>query len=172
MTATLIELARDTALLHELAGERSYERGENYAAESYVHSITEYKGKLVAIVTGTHDYQVKLWVERNELEYSCTCPMGEMGEFCKHCVATALVWAGEAESADEKRSGRKTGRSSTAAGRRAGTLDDAREAIARIGKIGALMEQAGHVAEFSEYVIGLRLRHKPKRNFIKLLAQY
>ena len=81
MTATLIELVGDTELLRDLAGPRSYERGENYAAGGYVHSITEYKGKLVATVTGTHDYQVKLWVERDSLESDCTCPMGEMGEY-------------------------------------------------------------------------------------------
>src|SRR2546423_18280 len=145
MTATLIELVGDTELLRDLAGPRSYERGENYAAGGYVHSITEYKGKLVATVTGTHDYQVKLWVERDSLESDCTCPVGEMGQFCKHCVATALVWASEAESADEKRSGRKTGRSSTAAGRRAGTLDGAREYLEQQSKeslIEILLEHA------------------------------
>src|SRR5215210_2185153 len=104
MAATLIELVSDTELLRDLAGPRSYERGENYAADGYVHSITEYKGKLVATVTGTHDYQVKLWVEHDSLESDCTCPMGEMGEFCKHCVATALVWADEAKSASYGRS--------------------------------------------------------------------
>ena len=60
MAATLIEMISDTELLRDLAGPRSYERGEKYAAEGYVHSMTEYKGKLVATVTGTQDYQIKL----------------------------------------------------------------------------------------------------------------
>jgi hypothetical protein len=36
MAATLIELVSDTELLRELAGPRSYERGENYAADDYM----------------------------------------------------------------------------------------------------------------------------------------
>lgn len=133
MTTTLIELVGDTELLRDLAGPRSYERGVNYAADGYVHSITEYKGKLVATVTGTHDYQVKLWVEHNSLESDCTCPMGEMGEFCKHCVATALVWADEAKSASHGRSETKTKSGANADGR-TGTLDDARAHLERQSK--------------------------------------
>ncbi|MBA3711017.1 MAG: SWIM zinc finger family protein [Pyrinomonadaceae bacterium] len=144
MAATLIELIGDTELLRDLAGPRSYERGENYAADGYVHSITEYKGKLVATVTGTNDYQVKLWVEHDALESSCTCPMGEMGEFCKHCVATALVWADEAKSASHQRSEKKV-KSNAKAGVRTGTLDDARAYLERQSKeslIELLLEHA------------------------------
>jgi uncharacterized Zn finger protein len=144
MAATLIELVGDTELLRDLASPRSYERGENYAADGYVHSITEYKGKLVATVTGKHDYQVKLWVEHDSLESDCTCPMGEMGEFCKHCVATALVWADEAKSAGHARSETKI-KSGAKAGARAGTLDDARAHLERQSKeslIELLLEHA------------------------------
>ncbi len=133
MVATLIELVSDAELLRDLAGPRSYERGVDYAAEGYVHSITEYKGKLVATVTGTHDYQVKLWVEHGELESDCTCPMGEMGEFCKHCVATALVWADEAKSSGQGRSEKKI-KGGAKAGARTGTLDDARAHLERQSK--------------------------------------
>lgn len=141
MAATLIELVGDTELLRDLAGPRSYERGVGYAADGYVHSITEYKGKLVATVTGTSDYQVKLWVEGDSLESDCTCPMGEMGEFCKHCVATALVWADEAKSASH----RNKKKSGTKAGARTGTLDDARAYLERQSKeslIELLLEHA------------------------------
>lgn len=144
MAATLIELIGDKEFLRDLAGPRSYERGVGYAAEGYVHSITEYKGKLVATITGTHDYQVKLWVERGELESDCTCPMGEMGEFCKHCVATALVWADEAKSSGHGRSEKKIG-SGSKAGARTGTLDDARAHLERQSKeslIELLLEHA------------------------------
>ena len=144
MAATLIELAGDTELLRDLAGPRSYERGVGYAADGYVHSINEYKGKLVATVTGTNDYQVKLWVEHDALESDCTCPMGEMGEFCKHCVATALVWADEAKSSGHQQSGKKI-RSGAKAGARTGTLDDARAHLERQSKeslIELLLEHA------------------------------
>ena len=43
------------------------------------------------------------------------------------------------------------------------------EAVARIRKIGKLMERTGHAAEFRDFIGDLRTRHKPKRNFIKLL---
>jgi uncharacterized Zn finger protein len=43
------------------------------------------------------------------------------------------------------------------------------EAIERIRKIGKLMERTGHAAEFGDFISDLRTRHKPKRNFIKLL---
>jgi uncharacterized Zn finger protein len=144
MASTLIELVGDTELLRDLAGPRSYERGENYAADGYVHSITEYKGKLVATVTGTHDYQVKLWVEHDSLESDCTCPMGEMGEFCKHCVATALIWADEVKSASHGRSETKI-KGGAKAGARTGTLDDARAHLERQSKealIEILLEHA------------------------------
>lgn len=48
MAATLIELVGDTELLRDLAGPRSYERGVGYAADGDAHSLTGYKGKLVA----------------------------------------------------------------------------------------------------------------------------
>ncbi len=132
MAATLIELISDTELLRDLAGPRSYERGVRYAADGYVHSITEYKGKLVATVTGTSDYQVKLWVEGDTLESDCTCPMGEIGEFCKHCVATALVWADEAKSASHRNE--KKIRGGAQAGARTGRLDDTRAHLERQSK--------------------------------------
>jgi uncharacterized Zn finger protein len=143
MAATLIELVGDAELLRDLAGPRSYERGVGYAADGYVHSITEYKGKLVATVTGTSDYQVKLWVEGDTLESNCTCPMGEMGEFCKHCVATALVWADEAKSASQRNEKKIKG--GAQAGARTGTLNDARAHLERQSKetlIELLLEHA------------------------------
>lgn len=47
---------------------------------------------ITAKVQGTRPYRVKLWIEKNALEYSCTCPMGADGVFCKHCVAVGLTW--------------------------------------------------------------------------------
>jgi uncharacterized Zn finger protein len=43
------------------------------------------------------------------------------------------------------------------------------EAVERIRKIGKLMERTGDATEFGEFIGGLRTKHKPKRNFIKLL---
>lgn len=163
MTTTLIELIGDTELLRELAGPRSYERGKNYAADGYVHSITEYKGKLVATVTGTHDYQVKLWVEHDALESSCTCPMGEMSEFCKHCVATALVWADEAKSVGNQQSGKKIKRGAKASARTK-KLDDARAHLERQSKeslIELLLEHALEDKSLREHLLLDAARSSP-----------
>jgi len=47
---------------------------------------------LSAVVTGTSRYRVRIWVEEGSLSHSCSCPVGDGGEFCKHCVASGLVW--------------------------------------------------------------------------------
>jgi uncharacterized Zn finger protein len=33
-----------------------------------------------------------LWDEGDSVGYDCDCPVGQGGDFCKHCVATALAW--------------------------------------------------------------------------------
>jgi uncharacterized Zn finger protein len=75
-----------------MAGARSFERGEEYFANGQVRAITEESGAIAAKVQGTRPYRVKLWIEDDDLEYSCTCPVGADGEFCKHCVAVGLAW--------------------------------------------------------------------------------
>jgi uncharacterized Zn finger protein len=75
-----------------MAGTRSFERGEDYFGNRQVVAIAEHNGTITAKVQGTQLYRVKLWIDKGELEYSCTCPVGEDGEFCKHCVAVGLTW--------------------------------------------------------------------------------
>jgi uncharacterized Zn finger protein len=75
----------------ELAGQTYFERGENYHRGGHVHDLVEHAGIVVAKVAGTEVYRVRLWVE-DGLAYSCDCPLGLDGEFCKHCVATGLAW--------------------------------------------------------------------------------
>ena len=77
--------------IRALAGASYFARGEKYFDEGRVQGLTEYRGQVVAKVTGTEDYRVKLWAERGRLGYSCSCPVGDDGEFCKHCVAVALA---------------------------------------------------------------------------------
>ena len=81
--------------IRQLAGERFFARGEKYFDEGRVHGLTEYRGQVAAKVAGTEDYRVKLWAERGRLGYSCSCPVGDDEEFCKHCVAVALAWIEE-----------------------------------------------------------------------------
>jgi uncharacterized Zn finger protein len=47
-----------------------------------------------AKVQGTHRYDVRLCDDKGVLSYECSCPMGERGNFCKHCVAVAAEVGG------------------------------------------------------------------------------
>ena len=78
--------------LRRIAGARSFERGEDYFLNGQVKALAEDEGTITAKVHGTQPYRVEFWIEKDDLEYSCTCPMGADGEFCKHCVAVGLTW--------------------------------------------------------------------------------
>ncbi|MBI4481544.1 MAG: SWIM zinc finger family protein [Acidobacteria bacterium] len=85
---------------------------------------------------GTRPYRVKLWLQDGELEYSCTCPVGNDGAFCKHCVAVGLAWLAQGEV--EKAPGRKRSKPAV-------TMDDVRAYLAGQDKnvlADMLMEQA------------------------------
>ncbi len=115
--------------VRQLAGERFFARGEKYFAEGRVHGLTEYRGQVAAKVTGTEDYRVKLWAERDRLGYSCSCPVGDDGEFCKHCVAVALAWLEESRGEGKKSASKKP----------AATMEDVRTFLERQDK-GRLIE--------------------------------
>jgi uncharacterized Zn finger protein len=89
-------LERDS--LRRMAGERSFERGEDYFLNGQVKALAENEGTITAKVQGTRPYRVELWIEADDLEYSCACPVGADGEFCKHCVAVGLTWLEARES--------------------------------------------------------------------------
>jgi len=74
-----------------LAGARSFERGQLYAASGRVGKRVGTDGSVTAKVRGTSSYKVKLWVEGGEQYSECSCPVGVDGRFCKHAVAVALV---------------------------------------------------------------------------------
>ena len=81
--------------LRGYADGRSFERGEDYFKAECVFGLEEYQGKVVAKVSGTRDYRVKLWAEDepgDELGFDCNCPHAAEGNFCKHCVAVGLAW--------------------------------------------------------------------------------
>ena len=70
------------------AGARSFERGLDYlsAVEDLEISDTE----VTASVYGTREYTVRLVLSDQGLSGGCTCPYGQDGFFCKHCVAVGL----------------------------------------------------------------------------------
>jgi len=82
----------DRRNLRRMAGAASFERGEEYFTNNCVERLSEEDGVIAARVQGTQPYRVKLWQDGKALDYSCTCPVGRDGEFCKHCVAVGLAW--------------------------------------------------------------------------------
>jgi uncharacterized Zn finger protein len=81
------------ARLIQLAGERSFERGEEYFAGGAVRDLRERGDSVRANVDGTQTYGTQLGQVGRELDYRCTCPFHtDEGEFCKHLVATGLAW--------------------------------------------------------------------------------
>ena len=104
--------------LRRLAGSKTFEHGADYFAAGHVTSLFERAGKLAATVQGTHEYHVLLFAEGDTLAFNCTCPMGEEGAVCKHCVAAGLAWL--AHSTVTTRT-KKNGAATPAM-----TLDDAR----------------------------------------------
>jgi uncharacterized Zn finger protein len=77
--------------LKRLATNRSFARGEAYFKDGRVHSLATYEGASTAIVSGQDDYCVTLRSTEREIDYSCDCPIGLEGEFCKHLVAVGLA---------------------------------------------------------------------------------
>lgn len=77
--------------LTDLADEGSLVRGEDYARQGRVHVTRTAAGRVDAQVHGTTTYDVVLHAR----DWSCSCPVGISGAFCKHLVAAALVASGE-----------------------------------------------------------------------------
>ena len=84
--------AINDAVLRRLAGMPSYQRGVDYFSHGHVESLEDHGGSVHGVVRGTQDYTVSLAADEGVLDYSCDCPVGTDGAFCKHCVAVALAW--------------------------------------------------------------------------------
>ncbi len=93
--------------LKQLAGSAVFARGQAYFNSSAVSRLKMIDDMLSARVTGSYPYAVRLWEKDGGIEYECSCPQGEDGNFCKHCVAVGLAWLAEAGGVVETKSGRK-----------------------------------------------------------------
>lgn len=80
------------AMLRQATNSRYFERGEGYFDAGLVHALKQKDGKVYATVDGSHPYCTTLWVADGTVEGTCTCPLGQDHEFCKHLVATGLTW--------------------------------------------------------------------------------
>jgi uncharacterized Zn finger protein len=126
----------DRATLRRMAGARAFERGEDYWAGGQVRALGGHEDVITAKVLGTREYRVKLWVENGDLEFSCTCPVGTDGAFCKHGVAVGLAWLGQ---------GREGGPISEKPAKPSVTMDDVRSHLTSQGKealVDLLVERA------------------------------
>jgi uncharacterized Zn finger protein len=79
-------------MIEKLARGAALSRGRAYVAEGRVKSVAKKGVQLVGSVHGKALYAVSLWVTPDGLGYTCSCPDGIDGNFCKHCVAVAIAW--------------------------------------------------------------------------------
>lgn len=115
------------AQLRKLTDARSWERGLGYHQNGNVLSLFQDKDTIVGKVSGTRNYNVKLWLKDGQLDGTCNCPMGQAAVFCKHCVAVGLTYLqGGVDSAPADSSGRKNRKP-----RPAITLEDVREYLSQ-----------------------------------------
>ncbi len=133
------------ASLAKLAGEKSFARGAGYCDAGAVSDLVQTHDAIKATVAGSDDYRVVLRPAGRALEWSCTCPLGEEGEFCKHAVATGLAWlAREGKSGDDL------------AGLRAHLQSENKESLVEI-----LAEQAANDPELRARLESAALRRSP-----------
>lgn len=83
------------------AGVKFFKRGEEVLAKGLVKgfAVTADGSKASARVAGhgAEDYRVEVGLAPNgSFAHFCTCPVGVQGAFCKHTVAVALAWCGDA----------------------------------------------------------------------------
>lgn len=82
--------------IQKIADARSFARGRDYFDQGRVRALTRHGGSITGVVVGEAAYAVRVWVKDSSLAYSCSCPRGEEGDFCKHCVALSLAWLAQA----------------------------------------------------------------------------
>jgi uncharacterized Zn finger protein len=80
--------------LKAAAGPLSYDRGLDYLSQ--VKDLDFDGPEITATVYGSDAYEVCLTVDTGRsgnivLVGDCSCPFGQEGNFCKHCVATGLA---------------------------------------------------------------------------------
>lgn len=155
MNASLATLL-DRRSLRRMAGGRSFERGEEYFDDGHVRALVEHAGTATATVLGSREYRVKLWEKSGEIEYSCTCPVGAEGAFCKHCVAVGLALLAEQHGG---------GKASKKSKRASVTMDDVRAYLAAQDKtalVDLLMKQAMDDDRLRERLLMTAARKGPK----------
>ena len=98
---TLAELLTKSSL-RDHAGPVYYRRGVEYFKSDAVDLRRFDEHEISARVEGSETYRVVLRAGRQQLDSTCSCPLGDDGEFCKHVVATGLAWLAQMKRGDGK----------------------------------------------------------------------
>jgi uncharacterized Zn finger protein len=106
-----LQLVVSEGAIVQLAGPRAFARGAAYHHDGRVELGTVSADRVQAVVRGSRPYEVHLSAAAAELAWSCSCPVGSDGEFCKHCVAVALsVGNADTDAPRQPRRARKADR--------------------------------------------------------------
>ncbi len=81
----------DLDTLRELAGGKTFARGEDYWRDGSVEITSLNAKRVVAQVAGTEDYRTVVTGQGTDIGGECSCPAFVDHGFCKHMVATALA---------------------------------------------------------------------------------
>jgi uncharacterized Zn finger protein len=89
----------DVDTLRQLAGSKTFARGQEYFEDDEVELLVVEPGRVLAQVTGSEDYRTELRGRGETIDGRCTCPAFVEWGFCKHMVAVGLAAnaVGEAE---------------------------------------------------------------------------
>ncbi|MBN0987651.1 SWIM zinc finger family protein [Amphritea pacifica] len=78
-----------------LSGQGAFSRGKDYFQQGLVEHWQKNGQTITADVQGTELYRVTLIHNNQRFEGSCDCPASEGFDFCKHCVAVAMLYRQE-----------------------------------------------------------------------------
>lgn len=78
--------------LLSLAGQGALSRGKDYFQQGLVEHWQKNGQTITADVQGSELYRVTLIHNSQRFEGSCDCPASEGFDFCKHCVAVAMLY--------------------------------------------------------------------------------
>lgn len=85
-----------------LAGEQAFEIGSELWQSQKVEFSSANASWFKAIVTDIDSFIVEvIFLSNADLQFSCTCPSGQMELFCVHCVAASLAWLSDKFDANE-----------------------------------------------------------------------
>jgi uncharacterized Zn finger protein len=107
MVCVAVNLTFTEADIKRVAGDKSFERGLGY-----LHAVEDLEidaAEITASVYGTIEYRVCLAFGDEQLTGDCSCPYGQEGFFCKHCVAVAMcvLKMGDDEQLEAMQAGRQ-----------------------------------------------------------------